>query len=569
MFKLPKIFLLKWKLIFLLLLFPFSIYSQRNGMVITKDSSGKVIEKGMMKDGKKEGEWKTFDDKGNIKTVTNYSTDKKNGMYLEFAFGDTTVFGYYKNDIRFGEWKEWDYKGLRSIEHFDEKGNKIGVCQYWDEIGIRKLSTYSVYNSDGTALIYLYNEGLLYCIRHEKNGEREGKEINYNLEPKSSKDSILSIREYSKNQKNGIDLAYENGQLNCESHYCNDLLCDTMKLFDQNGVAWDFIPFQNGQKEGVEKVFSKGHLTSETTWKRNLHNGKHFVQDELGRILVEEWYTEDILDSAKNYFDTGNQGIEVKVSRVKSDTMHYLYHVQQFSHKEILIADFQAVRSLDGNSYFEGVYKTFYENGKPKRELTYHNNEVEGKYRKWNQNGILVLESNCSKNLLTDSIHAWDDSGKKLLAQTEEFEKSVVKNMEVGMEFRSTMAAPGEFGSIMEYYKCDSADSFEDCKVYSFAEQMPQFPGGQAEMMKYLGKNIHYPPMERENGRSGTVYISFIVTRKGKIVDLKCVKDIQGTTLFSKEALRVFKSMPDWTPGMEGGKNVNVMVIQPVKFVLQ
>jgi len=558
-----------FKFLFLLFIFPLSIFAQKNGMVVEKDSSGTIRAKGKMQDGKKEGRWKTFYDTGDLQTIVDYSDDKKNGIYLEYLYGDTIASGHYKNDIAVGEWKKWGgYFQLLSIENFDENGNKLGGCRYWDSQG--SLTESSVYYSDGTAVRNFYEFGKIIAVRKEKDNMSYGKQINYNQYPQSPADSIAEIREYSLNKQNGIDLVYSNGKIIRESHYCNDLLCDTMKTFDDNGVAYDFVPFVNGKKEGVERIFSNGQLTQEISYHQDLRNGKRFVQTESGRLLLEDWFSNGILDSAKGYFTDASLGIESKIYKVSRDTADQLYVTQKFARNGNLLEESHVIRSTNGGSYLEGESKTFYTNGKQKYVITYNKGEINGRFQKWNENGILMLESNRIKNELKDSTFVWDDSGKPIQSGTVAFDQAVVKSMQVGMEFTSSIHGDGPILSPLHYYKFDSTASFEDCKVYSFAEYMPEFPGGETAFMTFLNKNIKYPQMEKEEGKTGTVYISFIVTKEGKVVNVKCVKEIKGAPGLNKEALRVFKTMPNnWTPGSIDGKNVNVVLVQPVKFVLQ
>jgi TonB family protein len=554
------------KYIFLFILFPLSVAAQKNGMAIEKDSSGMVRAKGKMKDGKKNGEWKTFDDNGNIKSTTQYSAGKKEGIYLQYFYTDTIVFGYYKNGLPFGEWKKWSANfTLKSIEHFDEKGNKTGICEYWDDYG--NLTEYSIYRNDGTAVRYLYFNGKIMSVRREKNNMLQGTQVDYNLAPVSPADSIRETKEYTQNMQNGIDLFYSDGKVIRESHYCNDRLCDTMKSYMNYGVT-QFTLFVNGKKEGIERTYSNGKLAEQTSYHNGFRNGKHFTQDENG-MMTEEWYKNETLDSSYTHFASGNRDVELKMFKINRDSANYLYRVTRYSHAGILLEEFHVVLQQQSNYYYEGEYKTFYANGKVKKMFTYHRNTIEGKFQEWTPKEILVLQSYLIKNVLQDSTMVWNDLGKPLVPGTIEFDQDVVKNMEAGMIFPGTVHNTDQTKSMFEYYKSDSTTAFEDCKVYSFAQQMPEFQGGSSMMMQYLNRNIKYPQMEKEAGKSGTVYISFVITREGKVVDVKCVKEVPGAPGLSREAMRVFKSMPIWAPGMQNGKAVNVYFIQPVKFTLQ
>jgi TonB family protein len=103
--------------------------------------------------------------------------------------------------------------------------------------------------------------------------------------------------------------------------------------------------------------------------------------------------------------------------------------------------------------------------------------------------------------------------------------------------------------------------------VFQVVEEMPEFPGGMQEMMKWLGANIKYPTICQENGTQGRVIVQFVVTREGDITDAAVAKGVDP--YLDAEALRVIKSMPKWKPGKQRGKEVNVKYTLPVVFRLQ
>lgn len=104
-------------------------------------------------------------------------------------------------------------------------------------------------------------------------------------------------------------------------------------------------------------------------------------------------------------------------------------------------------------------------------------------------------------------------------------------------------------------------------EVFQVVEKMPEFPGGMAELMKYLQKNIKYPSIAQENGIQGRVIVQFVVNKDGSIVDPVVMKSVDP--YLDKEALRVVKAMPKWTPGEQRGKPVRVKYTLPVQFRLQ
>ena len=99
-------------------------------------------------------------------------------------------------------------------------------------------------------------------------------------------------------------------------------------------------------------------------------------------------------------------------------------------------------------------------------------------------------------------------------------------------------------------------------------EQQPEFPGGQKELYAFISKNITYPQIEKENGIQGKVYIQFVIETDGSVSNVKVLKGVKGGPGLEKEAMRVVKMMPKWTPGMLSGKKVRVMFNLPFSFKL-
>lgn len=106
-----------------------------------------------------------------------------------------------------------------------------------------------------------------------------------------------------------------------------------------------------------------------------------------------------------------------------------------------------------------------------------------------------------------------------------------------------------------------------ETQVFTAVEQMPQFPGGEAELMKYLGSHIKYPTMALENNIQGTVVVQFVVTRDGSIGEVKVARSKDPD--LDKEAVRVVKSLPKFIPGKMNGQAVNVWYTLPVRFKIQ
>lgn len=102
--------------------------------------------------------------------------------------------------------------------------------------------------------------------------------------------------------------------------------------------------------------------------------------------------------------------------------------------------------------------------------------------------------------------------------------------------------------------------------VYDVTETMPQFPGGQGVLMKYLAANIKYPASAVKAKKQGRVLVTFVIQKDGSVTNARIARSVDPE--LDAEALRIVKAMPNWTPGTQDGKPVNVKYIIPVKFSL-
>ena len=104
-------------------------------------------------------------------------------------------------------------------------------------------------------------------------------------------------------------------------------------------------------------------------------------------------------------------------------------------------------------------------------------------------------------------------------------------------------------------------------EVFTSVEQMPQFPGGDEALMKFLSSHINYPPMAAENNVQGKVILQFVVGKDGRVGEVKIARSVDKD--LDKEAMRVVKSLPKFIPGRQNGQAVPVWYTLPVSFKLQ
>ena len=116
-------------------------------------------------------------------------------------------------------------------------------------------------------------------------------------------------------------------------------------------------------------------------------------------------------------------------------------------------------------------------------------------------------------------------------------------------------------------FTTSTAQTKKNNMVFDVVEVMPQFPGGQIAMMKYIMENMKYPEQAMKEGIQGRVTVSFIVEKDGRVSNVRLLRSVQP--LLDKEAIRVVKSMPKWSPGKQKGKPVRVRFNLPVMFKLK
>lgn len=116
--------------------------------------------------------------------------------------------------------------------------------------------------------------------------------------------------------------------------------------------------------------------------------------------------------------------------------------------------------------------------------------------------------------------------------------------------------------------QAEDEDTLENGEqVFRVVEVMPKFPGGDAELLKFIAKNVKYPQESQDKGEQGRVICSFVVTKDGTLTNYKVLRGISPA--LDQEAVRVLQMMPRWTPGTQKGEPVAVKYTVPITFKLQ
>ena len=104
-------------------------------------------------------------------------------------------------------------------------------------------------------------------------------------------------------------------------------------------------------------------------------------------------------------------------------------------------------------------------------------------------------------------------------------------------------------------------------QVFFIVEDMPEFPGGELALRKFIANAVKYPVIAQENGIQGKVYVNFVVDKDGSVTSARIARGVDSS--LDKEAIRVVNSLPKWKPGKQRGKAVRVSYTVPINFVLQ
>lgn len=104
-------------------------------------------------------------------------------------------------------------------------------------------------------------------------------------------------------------------------------------------------------------------------------------------------------------------------------------------------------------------------------------------------------------------------------------------------------------------------------EIFIHVEEMPEFPGGESALFRYLATAVKYPEIARINNVQGKVYVNFVINKFGEITSVNIIRGVDPS--LDREALRVVSSMPAWEPGKQNNKPVSVSFTVPINFVLR
>ena len=188
---------------------------------------------------------------------------------------------------------------------------------------------------------------------------------------------------------------------------------------------------------------------------------------------------------------------------------------------------------------------------------------------------VLVVVFACEQKEMSEIPP--DESEPNKLRVTLLDEKMMIEGQETDLEQLKKMFSDSEtfdfetdsMGNLLLVKKetVQSKTLANDEQVFFVVEEMPEYPGGEMALRKYIAQHIEYPEVAQENGTSGKVYVTFVVSKDGSVANAKIARGVDPA--LDKEALRVVNSLPKWKPGKQRGEKVNVSYTVPINFALQ
>ena len=283
-------------------------------------------------------------------------------------------------------------------------------------------------------------------------------------------------------------------------------------------------------------LLSASAVAQDTTITWISSNGKP-VEREMATYLRHSWQENDSLWQVRDYFPEGN----LQMSGTYADADLSVKH---------------------------GNFRCFVENGTKTSEGDYDHNVAEGFWNFWYDDGNLKDHGKFLsgiKDAERDSIFNIYKESKNISLFF--FPKSVKDSTweyfhENGVRSGLEQYKSGRLTE-SQYWNADGSEVAKDAVV----DRMPEFPGGEMEMMRYFTNNIKYPKVAKRKRILGTVYVSFEVDKEGVAKNFVVYESVSPE--IDNEALRVLQSMPRWIPGMAQNRAVKVQYNLPLKFSLR
>lgn len=564
----------------LLLFFTTTLVAQedfrKRGLSVTYHTNHKKAWVGKYRNYQKHGKWKFYDDEGHLLEVESYSRGKRNGVRKEFYPDGKLAFeGAYSNHKPEGVWKYWHKNGKPEKTGTYKDSLKVGTWQYWYDNGELSRTEYYLNGKKEGVQHEFYKNGNPKVDISMSGGLRNGTVTVYETNGKKESET-----EYVNDVKHGRSRKWYNEVLISESEFRNGLLNGYVHRWTSKGDTLEWASYVNNVREGQTIRWKNNKRVSEELYVNDRQQGQcNYFDRQTGKLLYIRWMNAGKPDSLQTFYPNGQRMNRECFNEAGLRNGRYFEWSETGS---VLVTGYY----FNGQKQF--VWKVFYPNGNLKSIATYQLGSLSGAYSRYYANGKKMFLQQFAvgeaETKAEGKPQIWDENGKPLKPGTPQYEaikasvyvdETFVKPVDTNSRGHLTGSSENKVRSIGEVIgsdeemsvegpKQDAIEPVHDREVFTFAEQMPVFPGGEAALQKYLSENLKHPETCLEC--KGVVYITFVIEKDGIITGVKVAKGLTGHPEFDREAIRLIKAMPRWTPAKMNGRPVACTMTQPVRF---
>lgn len=533
-----------------------SFAQKKNGKVTIEIEKGGV-EKGRIKNGQRDGVWKSYNANGKLIQEESFLNGKRNGPFTRWE-DSTVTSGFYVAGSKNGAFiTTVNNKVVSEIHYYMDtlhgkyflstpekvitgeyvRGKKTGlrVADSLDYQHKRVKDSTNYVNGLRQGNSVLYIDGRIISRTQWQQGKRNGTYTEF--DPANGR--VIITGNFTDDKRDGIWKKYENGKL--------------VRVEDfENGIhAANTITYGTDTSliKQVDSYYPNGELR---TVVRN--DDAHHV---IGRLYYSE---QGNLDSSITYYPSGRVRDSHYTSYTNDDglTQFYLY------------MSYHPNGKLESKGYKHRMARTgtwlMYDSlGKLQTSVSYQENVPFGSFKAYHPNGKMKLQAYCYESI-TDTILVYDKNGTRIPQSNPAYSKTIaeIQLQFPEISFRDPNLFPPDHkrkGVVM------LGDSITGEGKWSEVPAM--FPGGNDSLNAFIKRTIRFPEPERRLSKEGEVRIKFLVEKDGTLSDIQIVQVVEGAPGFTKETMRLMRAMPKWTPAKTKGKIVRVYYTLPIKFKLQ
>ncbi|TND07191.1 MAG: morn variant repeat-containing protein [Bacteroidetes bacterium] len=516
------------------------------------------------------GKWKSYYENGNLRELSHYHKGERTGSFTSwYESGKVKETGTYMQDKKNGEWIVLYESGKRKNVRYYDQGQAVGEWMHWYENGrVEKTESFA----DGLLYgpsEYFYSNGQVMRLVSYDAGRKNGYWNEYD-----STGAVTLMIEYRLDVLDGNYRQWENGKQIKDYWYANGLLHGSQ--LDMN-VKGDTVLYENysaGKFHGIQKRYENGKCVYAAMYSDGSRNGEvNSYAVTSGVLLLREWFTMDHVDSTLARYVNGYDKYFRRYDR--NGKLHGIYEEWNDNGKLL-------VRGTYVHGLKSGEWTVYYPEGQKKSTVTFVDGKAHGLFQRTYPNGKKILVQRFENGEAKGYAEIWDDKGRLFRRGSLMYEailaSSLIDETFVGANDEPDMPEPPRRTKqhdarneipVYDYVIEPPVPELPEPEIFQVAEEMPVFPGGEAGMMEFIKRNMVYPREELEADKKGTVYLSFVVEKDGSISDVKPLKEVRDAPGLSKEAIRLVKTMPRFTPAKMNGRTVRARMTIPIRFVLR